>query len=227
MHGMTKMQMYMILFGSGINFYGGLGELAHKIFIKIPGRRTQRRVSEFAQQAALQYYNMLVSGYATEGCHKNNHKQVGEVGRDTSQTNRNSEDIEIELSGKYEFTVTHNLLQRMEHAQKLSVTWTYNDKKSTGGNGKDNLSKGLVQVLHRRLRSSIGTTVTGFTKAIVTTSTLGERTHFYARPGFQGEEWYDWVLVHFEELNNHGDRIESHNHQEYLFLSQLRIREKL
>ena len=73
---------------------------------------------------------MLVSGYAAEGCHQNNHKQVGEVGRDTSQTNRNSGDIEIELSGKYEFTVTHNLLQRMEHAQKLSVTWTYNDKKS-------------------------------------------------------------------------------------------------
>ena len=30
MHGMTKMQDYMRLFGSGINFYGGPGESAHK-----------------------------------------------------------------------------------------------------------------------------------------------------------------------------------------------------
>ena len=66
MHDMTKMQEYMKLFGSGINFYGGPGESAHKQFIKIPGQRTQRRVSEFAQQTALQYHNMLVSSYATK-----------------------------------------------------------------------------------------------------------------------------------------------------------------
>jgi len=56
MHGMTKMQEYMKLFGSGINFYGGPGESAHKQFIKLPGQRTQRRVSEFVQQTALQYH---------------------------------------------------------------------------------------------------------------------------------------------------------------------------
>ncbi len=61
MHEITKMQEYMKLFGSGINFYDGPGETAHKQFIKIPGQRTQHRVSEFAQQTALQYYNMLVS----------------------------------------------------------------------------------------------------------------------------------------------------------------------
>jgi hypothetical protein len=50
MHGITKMQEYMKLFRSGINFYDGPGESADKQFIKIPGQRTQRRVSEFAQQ---------------------------------------------------------------------------------------------------------------------------------------------------------------------------------
>ncbi len=40
----------MMLFGSGINFYGEPGESAHKQFNKIPGQRTQQRVSEFAQQ---------------------------------------------------------------------------------------------------------------------------------------------------------------------------------
>jgi hypothetical protein len=68
MHGVAKMQEYMKLFGSGINFYGGPGESAHKQFVKIPGPRTQRRVSEFAQQTALQYYNMLVSSYAAHDC---------------------------------------------------------------------------------------------------------------------------------------------------------------
>jgi hypothetical protein len=48
MHGITKIQEYMTLFGSGINFYDGPGESAHKQFIKIPGQRTQRRVNEFA-----------------------------------------------------------------------------------------------------------------------------------------------------------------------------------
>ncbi len=32
MHGITKMQEYMKLFGSGINFYGGPGESAQKHF---------------------------------------------------------------------------------------------------------------------------------------------------------------------------------------------------
>ena len=41
MDGITKMQSYIKLFGSGINFYGGPGESAHKQFIKIPGRWTQ------------------------------------------------------------------------------------------------------------------------------------------------------------------------------------------
>ena len=68
MHGIAKMEVYMKLFGSGINFCGGPGESAHKQFIKIPGQRTHRRVSEFAQQTALQHHNMLVSSYATEEC---------------------------------------------------------------------------------------------------------------------------------------------------------------
>ncbi len=66
----------MRLFVSGISFYGGPGESAHKQLIKIPGQRTLRRVSEFAQQTALQYYNMFVSGYAVQYCLiKSNHNK--------------------------------------------------------------------------------------------------------------------------------------------------------
>ncbi len=71
-----------MLFGSGINFYGGPGESAHKQFIKIPGQKTQRRVSEFAQYTALQYYNMLVSSHAGNDCQirSNLYKQSGNTG---------------------------------------------------------------------------------------------------------------------------------------------------
>ena len=64
MHGITKMQSYIKLFGSGMNFYGGPGEAAHKIFVKSAGQKTQRRVSKFAQQTAHQYYKMMLSTHA-------------------------------------------------------------------------------------------------------------------------------------------------------------------
>jgi hypothetical protein len=66
MHGMTKIQSYIKLFGSGMNFYGGPGEAAHKIFVKLAGQKTQRRVSEFAQQTSHQYYNMMQSTHAVQ-----------------------------------------------------------------------------------------------------------------------------------------------------------------
>jgi hypothetical protein len=47
-HGMTKMHSYIKLFDSGMNFYGGPGEAAHKTFVKSAGQKTQRRVSKFA-----------------------------------------------------------------------------------------------------------------------------------------------------------------------------------
>ena len=66
-----------------------------------------------------------------------------------------------------------------------------------------------MKVLHSRLCSSIGTIVTGFTKATIT-STSEECTQFYAHPCFQGHQWYDWALVHFQEVNNQGEEIENH-----------------
>jgi hypothetical protein len=42
MHGMTEFQFYMKRYGSAMNFYGGTGESAHKLFVKAPGQKTQR-----------------------------------------------------------------------------------------------------------------------------------------------------------------------------------------
>ena len=109
------MQEYLKLFGSGINFYGGPGESAHKQFIKIPGQRTQRRVSEFAQQTALQYHDRLVSSYAIKECllETNNRKQCG-GGVETLEGIGPPGDLSIKLTGRYDFVVTDELLHMME-----------------------------------------------------------------------------------------------------------------
>jgi hypothetical protein len=63
MHGMAKFQSYITRYGSVMNFYGGTGESAHTI-CKSTWAKTQRRVSEFASQTALQFYHILVTNHA-------------------------------------------------------------------------------------------------------------------------------------------------------------------
>ncbi len=97
----------------------------------------------------------------------------------------------------------------MEAESKVNVNWSYDFKMLKGSCHKYNLNKDLVKVLHRRLHSSIGKIVTGFTKATIT-STSGECTQLYAHPCFQGHKWYDWALVHFHEIKKRRYQIENH-----------------
>jgi hypothetical protein len=104
------------------------------------------------------------------------------------------------MSGKYDFNVICESIEMMEAENNLIVNWSYDVKVLKGSCQKYNLDKDYVKVLHARLCSSIRTILTGFTKAIIT-STSGEHTQFYAHPCFQGHQWYDWALVHFQEVN--------------------------
>ena len=65
-NGVTKMQHYMCLFGSAMNFYGGPGESSHKYFVKAPGDNTQGRVPEFARQIANRIYECMIFEVANE-----------------------------------------------------------------------------------------------------------------------------------------------------------------
>ncbi len=114
----------------------------------------------------------------------------------------------MEMSGKYDFTVTREVIEMMEVESKVVVNWSYDYQIAKGSSDKYNLNKDYVKVLHKRLCSSIGTIVTVFTKATIT-SISGERTQFYAHPCFQGHQWYDWALVHFQEVINQGEHIEN------------------
>jgi hypothetical protein len=200
MHGIIKMQEYMRLFGSGINFYCGPEESAHKQFIKIPGQRTQQRVSEFAQQTALQCYSMLVSSYAAHDCtiSTNLYKQSGNT--DTDDSTEPKGDAAIEMSGKYDFKVTREVIEMTETESKVIVNWSYNFQILKGSADKYNLNKDYVKVLHKMIMFF----VTEFTKATITSSS-GERTQFYAHHCFQGHQSYDWAIVHFQEVNNLGE----------------------
>jgi hypothetical protein len=85
------------------------------------------------------------------------------------------------MSEKYDFTLTPELIEMMDAKSKLNVNWSYNQRLSKGSSQKYHLNKDLVKVLHRRLHSSIGSIVTEFTNATIT-STPRECTQFYAHP---------------------------------------------
>jgi hypothetical protein len=153
---------------------------------------------------------MLVSGYVAHDCQirSNPYKQSGNTDTDYN-TKESKGDIVIEKSEKYDFKVTCELIETMEAESKVIVNWSYDFQILKGSCDKYNLNKDYVKVLHKRLCSSTGTIVTGFTKATITL-TSGERTQFYAHSCFQGHQWYDWALAHFQEVNNQGEQIENH-----------------
>ena len=207
MHGMTKMQTYMTLFGSGINFYGGPGEAAHKTFVKAAGLKTQRRVSEFAKQTAYQYYCMLASERASTKINKNCANEDLTENATIAVEDRShiyiDDDIKLELSGKYEIEVTENTLDEMNLDQTVNVRWlTKNSVKSR--NVRWSLNKDLVKCLHRLItqQDEVITKVIGYTRAIITSIDTNERIIFYAHPCYHGEDWYDWAMIQFEEYVN-------------------------
>ena len=101
MHAMTKFKIYMEWYGSAFNFYGGTGESAHKHFMKAPGQKTQRRVTEFASQVANQYYCMLVTMKALRSIDTYDKSITTTVNEGTQQSTydnlNNEEDIKFEL----------------------------------------------------------------------------------------------------------------------------------
>jgi hypothetical protein len=69
---------------------------------------------------------MLVSGYAVHDCQirSNLYKQSGNTDTDFGFTEPKG-DIVIEMSGKYDFKVTCELIEMMEAESKVIVNWSY------------------------------------------------------------------------------------------------------
>jgi hypothetical protein len=190
MHAMTKFMVYMIRYGSAMNFFGGPGEAAHKFFVKAPGLKTQRRAKEFARQTAEQYYHVMVSQYALRAILSQEDTHNVLLNERVDQ----NEDFSVYLCGKYSLVVTNEILQGMRDGDSIYVKW-HSDRQCNRANDKKYcLHKLLVTFILSKLdlmdlsEFENGYRLEGYTR-ITTRSDDGCKILLYAHPSFQGNEW--------------------------------------
>ncbi len=78
-HSLTKFPVYIQMFGSAVNFYGGIGESNLKTFMKRLAHFTQRRAKNFAPQLGLNLYRQSLfdhAAYAIRMQTKSNFQEV-------------------------------------------------------------------------------------------------------------------------------------------------------
>ena len=220
---MTKMQFYIKRYGSAINFYGGTGESAHKFFVKAPGQKTQRRVTEFASQVANQYYNILVTTKARrsldtydKSIQTRGHHGVQQHSSDTSNDAENHvDDIRFDLSGKYSIQITKSLIEKASRSEDIYPQWKTNMHGVKNNNYKFRLHPRLMNAIINMVNKIVDISaskdvaykVDGYTR-LTTISQDGNQVVYHANPHLQGRMWYDWVYVHFEETITNGDIVE-------------------
>ncbi len=168
------MQFYITLYGCGINFFGGQGELSHKQFVKAPGLKTQKRVTEFACQTAKQYHHVMVNHHALT--YMNMKDSLGYEDNDGSGLCDR-----IVMDGKYQIKIS----------QDGVVT-----------KNKIVLCSELLQMYTRDREvlqiNGINEVITGYTRARYYDKD-GVQSIYYAHPNYRGHPWYDRVFVHFVE----------------------------
>ncbi len=98
MHGMTKFQSYIKKYGSTMNFDGGPSESAWKFFVKAPGQKTQRCVSEFAIQTTNQYYDIMMTRHALRSVDINENivTESCSVQHQYNDSLRNADEVSVE-----------------------------------------------------------------------------------------------------------------------------------
>ncbi len=177
----------MKIFGSGMNFYGGPGEAAHKIFVKLAGQKTQRRFSKFAQQTAHQYYNMMLSTHAVHHAREDsNHliqAETEHVSRQQDTDTDGEDNVSIHLSGQYEFEVTHEVLEKVDMNDTIDIIWLMGNSKKNNRR-RFELKRELLHCPSGKIKESQEemTKIVGHTRAIVTSSATNYRCLFYAHP---------------------------------------------
>ena len=171
MHGMTKMQDYMLRFGCAINFFGGPGESSHKQFVKAPGMKTQRRVCEFAVQTAKQFHHTMVTQHAM-----------------TTITD-NIRSLDMDMPRNETITEGRYVIDLSEESWEEKWSCLHED-----------LIQFYAQHVRTICRNaqSVDMKIIGYTRATIVDGE-GDQTIFYAHPNYRGSSWYDWAFVHFVE----------------------------
>jgi hypothetical protein len=136
MHTLPKFVDYMILFGSAINCFGGVGECNHKTFVKDTGSNTQKRINSFTSQVATCFYELMILDAANK--HKNNRISTNfeYVGLSRESTNRGPF-----VEGKYILTIsdlrtdgvfsTFSTKKKLRYQQSLSNPFPYTRQNTT------------------------------------------------------------------------------------------------
>ena len=178
-HGLTKMQYCMCLFGSGYNFFGGPGEASHKVFVKNTGNNTQMRIGSFASQCAQRYYETLILELAKIISDKTKNRGYELI------TKRLDEQPAVGMQGKFKVeyaggVVKCSHLKKDNRRKKCKV---HEDYKNT-----------LAAYLSENDQNS--STLTGYMCCQMNRD--GRTETFRATSQFlNGDEWYDWCLVEF------------------------------
>jgi hypothetical protein len=121
------------------------------------------------------------------------------------------DNVVINLSGQYEFEVTQEVLEKIDMDDTIDIVWLTGTAKKNNDR-KFKLKRELLHCISRKIRESQEeiTEIIGHTRAIVTSPATYNWSIFYAHPCYKGEKWYDWAMVHFEETNNLGDKVEQY-----------------
>ena len=88
MHALTKFVDYMVLFGSAINFFCGIGECNHKKFVKDTGCSTQKRINTFTIQCTTQYYESMIFDFLATQCISRRNKCLFGVTKENARNNQ-------------------------------------------------------------------------------------------------------------------------------------------
>ncbi len=93
---------------------------------------------------------MLVSGYSAHVCQirSNLYHQSGNTDTDFDSSDSKG-DVVIKMSGKYDFKVTHEVIEMLEAESKVIVNSSYDVQILKGISDKYNLNKDYVKVLQK------------------------------------------------------------------------------
>ena len=186
-HGLTKMQSYICLFGSGINFFGGPGEANHKKFVKDTGYNTQCRIDSFVSQVSTRCYETMLFEIAKEALEK----QTDMMYEPYDQVNNITDDQSmIKVEGKYVLTIEG----MTDSGSFLSYTCK---KKKTSIKVNDRFVEAVSYHAHCSGLSTSELSVDGYTCCKIVCED-GEEHIFRATECYGGvEKWYDWCLANF------------------------------
>ena len=179
-HGLTKMQHYMQLFGSAMNFYGSTGEANHKVFVKDPGTNTQKRIGSFVTQSAERSYERAIAVGAMGIIEKQERKKCRKLNP--------KQKPHFRAEGKYTVDVADNGTVKIGR-QETKQRFVYIDA-----------PEGLAETVIKFVRENGwkgGFDLTAYTCCKFQLDGRGET--FRSATKYLDKEWVDWCLVKFED----------------------------